>query len=87
VLLDIQEALLKIQKEFNGSASVERYLLSQQPAQFMQNPRVLALIKKEGAGILPITVVDGEVAKTNGYPSYQELEQWILAKRSNHGQQ
>jgi hypothetical protein len=86
-LLDIQEALLKIQKEFNGSASVERYLLSQQPAQFMQNPRVLALIKKEGAGILPITVVDGEVAKTNGYPSYQELEQWILAKRSNHGQQ
>lgn len=87
VLLDIQEALLKIQKQFDGSASVERYLLSQQPAKFMQNPQVLALIKKEGTGILPITLVEGEVMKTNGYPTFQELEQWISARRRNHARQ
>ena len=86
VLLDIQEALLKIHKQFDRAASVERYLLSQQAARFMQNPQVLALLKKEGTGILPITVVEGEVVKTKSYPSFQELDQWIKARRDNHDQ-
>jgi len=86
VLLDIQEALLKIQKQFDGAASVERYLLSQQPARFMQNPEILALLKKEGTGILPITAVEGEVMKTKSYPTFQELDQWIAARRANHDQ-
>lgn len=86
VLLDIQEALLKIHKQFDGAANVERYLLSQQAARFMQNPQVLALLKKEGTGILPITVVEGEVVKTKSYPSFQELDQWIKARRDNHDQ-
>jgi hypothetical protein len=86
VLLDIQEALLRIQKQFDGAASVERYLLSQQPARFMQNPQVLALLKKEGAGILPITVVEGEIVKTKSYPSFQELSQWIKTRRTNYDQ-
>jgi len=86
VLLDIQEALLRIQKQFDGAASVERYLLSQQPARFMQNPQVLALLKKEGAGILPITVVEDEIVKTKSYPSFQELSQWIKTRRTNYDQ-
>ena len=86
VLLDIQEALLKIHKQFDGAANVERYLLSQQAARFMQNPQVLALLKKEGTEILPITVVEGEVVKTKSYPSFQELDQWIKARRDNHDQ-
>jgi hypothetical protein len=85
-LLDIQEALLKIQKQFDGAARVERYLLSQQPARFMQNPQVLALLKKAGTGILPITAVEGEVVKTKSYPSFRELDQWIKARRNYHDQ-
>jgi len=80
-LLDIQEALLKIQKQFDGAARVERYLLSQQAARFMQNPQVLALLKKEGAGILPITTVNGQVVKTRAYPTLPELEQWVKSRR------
>ncbi len=81
VLLDIQEALLRIQKQFDGSASVERYLLSQQPARFMQNPQVLALLKKEGTGILPITAVNGQILKTRAYPTLRELEQWVQSRK------
>jgi hypothetical protein len=81
VLLDIQEALLKIQERFDGAASVERYLLSQQPARFMQNPEILALLKKEGTGILPITAVNGQVVKTKAYPTLPELEQWVESRR------
>jgi hypothetical protein len=85
-LLDIQEALLKIREEFDGQAHVERYLLSQQPARFMQNPQVLTLLKKEGTGILPITVVEGEIMKTKSYPSFQELSQWIKTRRAQYDQ-
>ncbi len=77
VLLDIQESLLKIQQLFNGRTHVERFLLSQQAARFMQNPQVLALLKKEGVAVLPIIAVNGEVTKTRGYPTFQELKQWI----------
>ncbi len=77
VLLDIQEALLKIQQLFNGRAHVERFLLSQQAARFMQNPEVLDLLKKEGVAVLPITTVNGHIAKIKGYPTFQELKQWV----------
>lgn len=86
VLLKVQEALLKVQQEFHGQAHVERYLLSRQPARFMQNPQVIALLKKEGVAVLPITAVNGQIAKTKGYPTFQELKQWIETGRNNHEQ-
>lgn len=84
VLLDIQEALLKIQQEFDGQAHVERLLLSQRAARFMQNPQVLALLKKEGVAALPITAVNGHITKTKGYPTFKELKQWIETGRNNN---
>lgn len=83
-LLDIQEAILKAQQEFNGRARIERYLLSQQPARFMQSPLVLSLIKKEGTGVLPVTTVNGEIKKERAYPTLDELRQWIEPARSPH---
>jgi hypothetical protein len=83
-LLDIQEAVLKAQQQFNGQARIERYLLSQQPARFMQNPSILSLIKKEGTGVLPVTTVDGEIRKLKTYPTLDELRQWIEPVRSPH---
>ncbi len=85
-LLDIQESLIRVAQEFDDKARVERYLLSQQAARFMQHPAVMALLKKEGVSVLPVTVVNGEIQKTKAYPTFQELKQWIGSGRNNHGQ-
>ncbi len=76
-LLDINEAVLKLKKEFDGKITIERYLLSQQGPIFMQTPNVLALLKSNGVAILPITTVNGEVIKQQAYPSYEELKLMI----------
>lgn len=76
-LLDIHEAILKVNAEGDGRASIERYVLSQQPARFMQQSEVIARLKANGIGVLPITVVNGRVMKERAYPSYDDLKAWI----------
>lgn len=76
-LLDAREAILRVQAEFDGQVTVERYALGQQPAKFMQQPAVVARLKAEGVAALPITVVDGRAVKEKGYPGYDELRAWI----------
>lgn len=72
-LLDVNEALIKIKQELDGRVSVNRYLLSQQAAKFMQNREVLKILQSEGTGALPITVINGQLCKKGKYPTYQEL--------------
>ena len=76
-LLDINEALLKIKKEFNGQVNVERYLLSQQGQKFMQQPEVMKRLQANGVTILPLTLVNGIVVKEKEYPSYDEITGFI----------
>ena len=73
-LLDVSEALLKM-KNAHG-ITVQRYLLQQQGAKFMQNPEVLALLKEHSTGVLPVTTVNGKVVKTKEFPTYDELLQY-----------
>ena len=76
-LLDAQEALLRVQSEFDGRVRVERYALGQQPGNFMQQPEVVARLKAQGVTVLPITVVGGRAVKEKAYPAYEELRAWI----------
>ncbi len=76
-LLDIHEAILKLKAEYNGQVRLERYLLGQQPAKFMQQPEVVSRLKTQGIPVLPVTVVNGRVVKERAYPTYQELKGWI----------
>jgi hypothetical protein len=76
-LLDIYGAVLKIKTEYDGQAVVERYVLGQQPAKFMQQPEVISRLKAHGVAVLPVTVIDGVVVKERVYPSYDELKEWI----------
>jgi hypothetical protein len=76
-LLDAQEAILRVQSEFDGRVRVERYALSQQPGKFMQQPEVVARLKAQGVTVLPITLVDGRAVKEKAYPAYTELLSWI----------
>ena len=76
-LLDAQEAILRVQSEFDGRVRVERYALGQQPGKFMQQPEVVARLKAQGVTVLPITLVDGRAVKEKAYPAYAELLSWI----------
>ena len=75
-LLDINEAILKVKKEFDGKVKIERYLLSQQGAKFMQQPEVMKRLQSNGVEILPLTLVDGKVVKEKSYPTFDEIKNY-----------
>lgn len=76
-LLDINEAVLKLKKEFDGQVKVERYLLSQQGPKFMQQPEVMKRLQSNGVEVLPLTLIDGKVMKEKSYPTFDELKNLI----------
>lgn len=55
---------------------VERYNLSTDTDQFVNNEQVQALLNDKGPDVLPIIIVDGEVVLTGQYPSNEDLEKW-----------
>lgn len=79
-LLDINEAILKVKKEFDGKVKIERYLFSQQGPKFMQQPEVMRRLQKFGVEVLPLTLVNGKVVKEKEYPVYEELMKYIKEK-------
>ena len=76
-LLDINEAVLRLTKEYDGKVTIERYLLSQQGQKFMQVPEILNLLKREGVSVLPVTMINGKIVKQKSYPTYDELKQTV----------
>jgi len=56
---------------------IKRHGLSSEPQDFISNKIISDILQKEGADILPVTLVDGEVAKTKGYPTNEELSKWL----------
>lgn len=62
----------------NG-AVIERFNLAQQPMAFAENTAIKGLLERSGESVLPITLVDGEVAFAGRYPSRDDLARWIGA--------
>lgn len=56
---------------------IKRHGLSNEPQDFISNKVISDILQKEGADILPITLVDGEVAKTKEYPTNEEISMWL----------
>jgi hypothetical protein len=56
---------------------IKRHNLSSEPQDFVANKAVSDLLAKEGAEVLPITLLDGEVVKTHQYPTNEELSEWL----------
>jgi hypothetical protein len=79
-LLDINEATLRIGKEFDGRVSIQRYVLSQQPLKFMQNPTIKGLLEASGLEVLPVTCLDGQIWVQQRYPAFKELRAAIVAR-------
>ena len=54
-------------------AGVRRYGLSQEPAEFVKEPKVTGLMQAFGDAALPATLVNGDVVVYGRYPSRDEL--------------
>jgi len=56
---------------------VDRHGLTSDPMAFITNQVINDILQKDGAELLPVTLVDGQVAKTKSYPTNQELSDWL----------
>jgi hypothetical protein len=52
---------------------VQRHSLSQNPAAFIENEAVKAILTKKGEAALPLLMVNGKVMATGQYPERGEL--------------
>lgn len=77
----IDQELMRIATTINALKEkgivITRHGLSSEPQDFIANKIVNELLQKEGAAVLPITLIDGEVAKTKQYPTNEELAKWL----------
>jgi hypothetical protein len=79
VLIELNDAVKKLQVEF-ADVVITRASLSFNSEAFLQNNEVLALVKKHGTGILPITVFNGKIVSKKKYLKYDELKKLILGR-------
>ena len=76
-LINLQDTLEKVR---NMGAEVERYLITQSPQAFKDNPEIIKLIQEQQLKALPITTCDGKVVKTGAYPTFEEFKKFINKK-------
>lgn len=56
---------------------IERFNLSQQPMAFANNKVVNDFLHHSGQALLPLLLIDGEIALAGRYPTRQEIAQWV----------
>lgn len=54
-----------------------RHNLTMDPNAFVENRVIGTLLVKKGNGVLPVTIVDGKIAKMREYPSALEFAKWF----------
>lgn len=60
----------------NMGIEVKRHNLSSEPQAFIHNEKVKLLLQKKGADVLPVTLVDGEIAVIGEYPTTAQMSEW-----------
>lgn len=73
-LINLQDTLEKIKKL---GAEVERYLITQSPQKFKENPVVIKLIQEQQLKALPITTCNEKIVKTGAYPTLEEFKKFV----------
>ena len=69
-LIDLQNTIQILSK---AKVDVKRYAINQVPLAFTSNAVVKKFITTEGPGKLPITLLNGQIIKKEGYPTLDEL--------------
>ena len=78
VLIEFQNLFTKLKK---SGHDIERYIITQSPEKFKENPQVIKLIQEEQLKVLPITTVNDVVVKKGSYPTSDELKSYIEKER------
>ena len=73
-LIEFTELFADLKK---SGHDIERYIITQSPEKFKDNPEVIKLIQKQQLKVLPITTVNGIVVKTGSYPTKEEFNSFI----------
>jgi hypothetical protein len=77
---DVDQSLVTVAADVEWArdhgAQIERFNLAQQPDAFASNATVLQLLHRSGQKVLPVVLVDGDVAMAGRYPARAELAQW-----------
>lgn len=55
---------------------VKRHNLRDEPQVYVANAKVNELLQSRGVEVLPITLVDGEVAVSGSYPTTKQMSEW-----------
>ena len=61
-----------------SGASIERYNLTNNPKEFVDNKTVNKLLDEKGEDVPPIVIVDDEVVMTGKYPSNEEFYEMLF---------
>jgi hypothetical protein len=73
VLIEFNETLQKIQREFND-VNVVRASISFNVNLFLERNEIIELVKERGPDILPITTINGSIIAKQRYLTYEELK-------------
>ena len=69
-LINFQSTLTELRK---SGVVVERYIITQNPQKFKENPEVMKLIQEHQLKALPITTYAGKIVKMGAYPTLEEF--------------
>ncbi|MGH2317988.1 arsenite efflux transporter metallochaperone ArsD [Planococcus sp. SE5232] len=61
---------------------IKRFNLGTDPAAFVENKTVNALLFEKGVESLPVILIDGEIAKTGDYPTVEEFAEWFKVEKT-----
>ena len=56
--------------------NISRHNLKDEPMVYVTNTKVNDLLQSKGVEVLPITLVNGEVAVTGEYPTTRQMAEW-----------
>ncbi|MEI7579865.1 MAG: arsenite efflux transporter metallochaperone ArsD [bacterium] len=79
ILISFQDTITKLKAE---GIIIERYVITQAPEKFKENPQVMAIIQKEQLSVLPITFCNNEVVLKGKYPTYDECKKFITETKN-----
>lgn len=88
--VNVDKELLRVSTTINAlrkkGAKIERYNLSNAPKEFVSNKAINEHINKNGIKTLPIIMVNGEIVKTNSYPTNEDFENWCGIKLDSNNE-
>jgi len=76
-LIELQDTLAALKTE---GIEVGRYIITQSPEKFKENPQVIKLIQEKQLKVLPITTMGGTIVKTGSYPTLEEFKKFSDGK-------